>query len=277
MSFSGAPDGSKHSDFPALLKRKAPGQVDMQRPQLMQLSWSTKGILFILASLVSVAYCTSLIKDVNRVEKPMIFETVEVGPLGVNCFVLGCAASHEGVVIDPGGDVGRIAEIVQRHGLKVRYIINTHGHFDHVGGNLQAVKAFGAPLLIHESDAAMLGRAAEVAQMYGMQGENSPAPDSFLTEGMEIDFGRHRMKVLHTPGHTQGGCCLYLQAEKKVITGDTLFADSIGRTDLPGGSHEQLLASIKTKLFSLPDEVTAYPGHGPKTTIAHEKRHNPYF
>jgi glyoxylase-like metal-dependent hydrolase (beta-lactamase superfamily II) len=243
----------------------------------MQLSWSTTGFLFILASLVSVAYCTSLRKDVNRVEKPMIFETVEVGPLGVNCFVLGCASSREGVVIDPGGDVGRIVEIVQRHGLKIRYIINTHGHFDHVGGNLQAVKAFGAPLLIHESDAAMLGRAAEVAQMYGIQGENSPAADSFLTEGKEIIFGTHRMKVLHTPGHTQGGCCLYLEAEKKVITGDTLFADSIGRTDLPGGSHEQLLSSIRTKLFSLPDEVTAYPGHGPRTTIAHEKRHNPYF
>ena len=164
-----------------------------------------------------------------------------------------------------------------RHGLKIRYIINTHGHFDHVGGNLQAVKAFGAPLLIHESDAAMLGRAAEVARMYGMQGENSPAPDSFLAEGMEIVFGSHRMKVLHTPGHTQGGCCLYLEAEKKVITGDTLFADSIGRTDLPGGSHEQLLASIRTKLFTLPDDVTAYPGHGPETTIGHEKRNNPYF
>jgi len=277
MSFSGAPDGSKHSDFPVLLKRKTPGQVDMQRPQLMQLSWSTTGFLFILASLLSANYCTSFGKDVNRVEKPMIFESVEVGPLGVNCFILGCAASREGVVIDPGGDVGRISEIVQRHGLKIRYIINTHGHFDHVGGNLQAVKAFGAPLLIHENDAAMLGRAAEVANMYGMQGENSPAPDSFLAEGMEIAFGTHRMKVLHTPGHTQGGCCLYLEDEKKVITGDTLFADSIGRTDLPGGSHEQLLASVRSKLFTLPDEVTAYPGHGPKTTIGHEKRNNPYF
>jgi glyoxylase-like metal-dependent hydrolase (beta-lactamase superfamily II) len=277
MSFSGAPDGSKHSDLPALLKRKTPGQVDMQRPQLMQLSWSTTGFLFILASLLSANYCTSFGKDVNRVEKPMIFESVEVGPLGVNCFILGCAASREGVVIDPGGDVGRISEIVQRHGLKIRYIINTHGHFDHVGGNLQAVKAFGAPLLIHENDAAMLGRAAEVANMYGMQGENSPAPDSFLAETTEIVFGTHHMKVLHTPGHTQGGCCLYLEAEKKVITGDTLFADSIGRTDLPGGSHEQLLASVRTKLFTLPDEVTAYPGHGPKTTIGHEKRNNPYF
>jgi glyoxylase-like metal-dependent hydrolase (beta-lactamase superfamily II) len=277
MFFTEAPDGSKHSDFPSSLKRKTSGQVDMQRPQLMQFSWSTTGFFFILASIFSVAYCTSFRTDVNQAEKSMIFETLEVGPLGVNCFILGCAGSHEGVVIDPGGDMERIAGVVQRHQLKIRYIINTHGHFDHVGGNLQAVKAFGAPLLIHKNDAVMLGRAADVAHMYGMQGENSPEPDSFLTDNMEIVFGSHRMKVLHTPGHTQGGCCLYLAAEKKVITGDTLFADSIGRTDLPGGSHEQLLASIKTKLFTLPDEVTAYPGHGPKTTIGHEKRNNPYF
>lgn len=249
----------------------------MQRPQLIQFSWSTTGFLFILASVFVVGYCTSFRKDVNQVEKPMIFETLEVGPLGVNCFILGCATSHEGVVIDPGGDVDKIVAIVHKHDLKIRYIINTHGHFDHVGGNLQAVRAFGAPLLIHESDAAMLSRAAEVAGMYGMQGENSPAPDSFLAEDTEIVFGSHRIKVLHTPGHTQGGCCLYLEAEKKVITGDTLFADSIGRTDLPGGAHEQLLQSIRSKLFTLSDNVTAYPGHGPHTTIGHEKRNNPYF
>jgi glyoxylase-like metal-dependent hydrolase (beta-lactamase superfamily II) len=146
-----------------------------------------------------------------------------------------------------------------------------------VGGNRQAVAAFGAPLLIHEADAPMLGRAAEVSRMYGCSGENSPEPDRFLEDGMEIAFGAYRIKVLHTPGHTQGGCCLYLESERKVLTGDTLFADSIGRTDLPGGSHEQLLASIRQKLFTLPDDVTAYPGHGPETTIGHEKRNNPYF
>ena len=207
----------------------------------------------------------------------MIFESVEVGPLGVNCFILGCAASREGVVIDPGGDVGRISEIVQKHGLKIRYIINTHGHFDHVGSNLQAVKAFGAPLLIHENDAAMLGRAAEVANMYGMQGENSPAPDSFLAETTEIVFGTHHMKVLHTPGHTQGGCCLYLEAEKKVITGDTLFADSIGRTDLPGGDTATLLASLANEFLTLDDSVKVYSGHGPVTTIGRERLHNPFL
>jgi glyoxylase-like metal-dependent hydrolase (beta-lactamase superfamily II) len=249
----------------------------MQRPQLMQLSWSTTGILFILASLLTFAYCNSFGKDVNRVEKSMIFEKMEVGPLGVNCFVLGCATTREGVVIDPGGDMDRISEAVKRHDLKIRYIINTHGHFDHVGGNRKAVEAFGAQLLIHKDDSSMLGRAAEVAHMYGMQGENSPEPNDFLTNGMELSFGTHRIKVLYTPGHTQGGCCLYLEADHKIITGDTLFADSIGRTDLPGGSHDQLLSSIRTSLFTLPDDVIAYPGHGPETTIGHEKRNNPYF
>lgn len=207
----------------------------------------------------------------------MIFESLEVGPLGVNCMILGDADMKEGVVIDPGGNVERIAAVVERHGLKIRYIINTHGHFDHVGGNLQAVKTFKAPLLIHASDAEMLGRSAEVARMYGMHGENSPPADQLLEDNMDVSFGRFHMKVLHTPGHTQGGCCFYIESEKKVITGDTLFADSIGRTDLPGGSHQQLLSSIRSRLFTLPDDVTAYPGHGPATTIGHEKRSNPYF
>ena len=207
----------------------------------------------------------------------MVFEVIVVGPLSVNCLVLGCDETREGVVVDPGGDVESIIQAVRRHGLNIRYIINTHGHFDHVGGNRQAVAAFGAPLLIHQADAPMFERVADVGRMYGIPCENSPPADGFLTEGMEIGFGGSSMKVLHTPGHTPGGCCLYLAKENKVITGDTLFADSIGRTDLPGGSHDQLLASIRGKLFTLPDDVIVYPGHGPETTISHEKRHNPYF
>ena len=207
----------------------------------------------------------------------MIFEEIAVGPLSVNCFVLGCEASHDGIVVDPGGDVKLIEQTVRRHGLKISTIINTHGHFDHVGGNCGAVASFGARLLIHQADAYLLGKIAEVAGMYGMAGENSPEPDDFLHDGMEITFGNYALKVLHTPGHTKGGCCLYIESENLIITGDTLFADSIGRTDLQGGSHEQLLESIRIKLFTLPDSVTAYPGHGPKTTIGHEKICNPYF
>jgi glyoxylase-like metal-dependent hydrolase (beta-lactamase superfamily II) len=207
----------------------------------------------------------------------MIFETIPVGPLSVNCYIVACEQSREGIVVDPGGDADQIISLVQQHGLKIHTIINTHGHFDHVGGNCQLTATWGARLLIHQSDAPMLGRSAEVARRYGLHGDNSPEADGYLEDGMDIAFGAHQLKVLHTPGHTQGGCCLYFEDERKVITGDTLFADSIGRTDLPGGSHEQLLESIRTKLFTLPDDVVAYPGHGPQTTIGHEKRCNPYF
>lgn len=207
----------------------------------------------------------------------MIFDSLEVGPLGVNCFILGCEETREGVIIDAGGDAQRIIAAVTRLNLKIIHLINTHGHFDHIGANRAVMEQFGADLLIHANDSAMLSRAAEVARAYGIPGENSPEADKFLSDGMEITFGKYRMTVLHTPGHTQGGCCLYIETEKKLISGDTLFAESIGRTDLPGGSHEQLLESIRTRLFPLPDDVVVYPGHGPETTIAHEKNHNPYF
>ena len=207
----------------------------------------------------------------------MIFETIAVGPLSVNCYIVACEQSREGIVVDPGGDAELIARLVRQHDLKINTIINTHGHFDHVGGNHRVVASFGAKLMIHQADAPMLARSVEVARTYGLQGEKSPEADDFLTDGMEVVFGACRLKVLHTPGHTRGGCCLYFEDERKVITGDTLFADSIGRTDLPGGSHEQLLESIRTKLFTLPEDVIAYPGHGPETTIGHEKNHNPYF
>ena len=207
----------------------------------------------------------------------MIFETIAVGPLSVNCYIAGCEQNGEGIIVDPGGDSDLITRLVQQHGLKIHTIINTHGHFDHVGGNSRILETFKARLLIHQADAPMLGRSAEVARKYGLQGENSPEADAFLVDGMDIKFGTCRLKVLHTPGHTQGGCSLYFAEERIVITGDTLFADSIGRTDLPGGSHEQLLESIRTKLFTLPDDVTVYPGHGQHTTIGHEKSCNPYF
>ena len=123
----------------------------------------------------------------------------------------------------------------------------------------------------------MLSRVAAVAGMYGMSAQNSPAPDRFLEDGIVVEFGSHSLKVIHTPGHTPGGCCLYLVSEQLLISGDTLFADGVGRTDLPGGSHEQLVNSIRSKLFTLPDQTVVWPGHGPSTTIGHEKHHNPYL
>ncbi|HEY3309565.1 MAG TPA: MBL fold metallo-hydrolase [Desulfuromonadaceae bacterium] len=207
----------------------------------------------------------------------MIFEIVVVGPLEVNCFILGCKETGEGIVVDAGGDADKILTVVQNHDLTIKQVISTHGHFDHIGANRSLIERFSASYRIHEADVHMLERAADVARAYGMRGDNSPPPDAFLEDGMEIALGKVRIKVLHTPGHTQGGCCLYMEDEKKIITGDTLFADSIGRTDLPGGSHQQLLDSIRTKLFTLPADVVAYPGHGPQTTIGHEKANNPYF
>ncbi len=206
----------------------------------------------------------------------MLFATVVVGPLGVNCTILGCAETKEGVVIDPGADGPRILAKVKELGLTVKYVINTHGHFDHVGANKELLAATGAKLLIHEADVPFLGRAAKSAAMYGLVTENSPEPDEFLADGQLISFGQQQLKVLHTPGHTPGGCCLYHQASGQVITGDTLFADGVGRTDFPGSSYEDLAAGIKAKLFTLPEATVAYPGHGPSTTIGHEKQNNPY-
>jgi len=207
----------------------------------------------------------------------MTFDVVVVGPLGVNCFVLGCGATGQGVVVDPGGDVEQILASIRKRGLSVVSIINTHGHFDHVGGNRQLQAATGAELLIHPADEPMLARVAGVAGMYGLQAENSPAPDRLLEDGMLLSFGNRQLRVIHTPGHTPGGCCLYLESEQKLISGDTLFADGVGRTDLPGGSHAQLVNSIRSRLFTLPPQVQVWPGHGPATTIGHEQQHNPYL
>ncbi len=207
----------------------------------------------------------------------MIFETVVVGALGVNCLILGCNETRQGVVVDPGDDVELVQKQIAGHGLSIIAIINTHGHFDHVGGNQQMLKHNKAKLYIHQSDAPMLARVAQVAAMYGLSAENSPAPDIHLEDNLVIEFGNQRLMVIHTPGHTQGGCCLYLDEQQILISGDTLFAEGVGRTDLPGGSHSQLVQSIRNRLFVLPDKVKVYPGHGPATSIGHEKNHNPYL
>lgn len=206
----------------------------------------------------------------------MIFEILPVGPLSANSFIIGCEETKEGVVVDPGADPGKIISAIDRLGLRITSIISTHGHFDHIGGNLRLLEHTGAKLLVHEKDIHLLPMASDIAARYGGTSDNSPQPDSFLADEMIIPLGNYRIRVLHTPGHTPGGCCLYIASEGVLISGDTLFADGVGRTDFPGGSHQALIESIRTRLFTLPDNTKVYPGHGRPTTIGHEKRHNPY-
>ncbi|MBF0476941.1 MAG: MBL fold metallo-hydrolase [Deltaproteobacteria bacterium] len=205
----------------------------------------------------------------------MIIQTLVVGPIQANCFILGCEETHEAAVIDPGDEVPRILQALNREGLKASCIINTHCHFDHVGGNRALKEATGADLLIHAADAPGLARLSASAAAWGMAAEDSPPPDRTIADGDTICFGRINLQVIHTPGHSPGGVSLF--TDQMVFVGDTLFAGSIGRTDFPGGDYETLISGVRTKLFSLGDEVKVFPGHGPATSIGEEKRYNPFF
>lgn len=204
----------------------------------------------------------------------MIIKTLAVGPIMANCFILGCEETLEAAVIDPGDEADRILLALAESNLTTKLIINTHGHFDHVGANKRLNEVTGAPILIHPLDRPMLSQLADSAAAWGMAADNSPAPDRELQDGDEVTFGRITLKVLHTPGHTPGGISLYTDSE--VFVGDTLFAGSIGRTDFPGGSFETLKKSIQQKLFKLSDDLKVYPGHNQATTIGVEKRTNPF-
>ena len=204
----------------------------------------------------------------------MIIKTLAVGPIMANCFILGCEETLEAAVIDPGDEADRILFALAESNLTTKLIINTHGHFDHVGANKRLNEITGAPILIHPLDKPMLSQLANSAAAWGMKADNSPAPDRELQEGDEVTFGKMTLKVLHTPGHTPGGISLY--TDNEVFVGDTLFAGSIGRTDFPGGSFETLRESIQQKLFKLSDDLKVYPGHNQATTIGMEKRNNPF-
>ena len=205
----------------------------------------------------------------------MILRLLEVAPLQANCYILGCERTRQAAVIDPGGDVDRILMALAKDSLRLVYIINTHGHFDHAGGNLALKQATGAELVIHRADAAMVMHQGNVASTWGMDIQNSPSPDRYVQEGDIITFGDISLKVLHTPGHSAGG--ISLVTDNMVFVGDTLFAGSIGRTDFPGGDYDGLIRGVRTKIFTLGDDVVVYPGHGPKTTVGQEKRYNPFF
>ena len=200
-----------------------------------------------------------------------ILKVLPVGLISANCYIFGCAETKEAVIIDPGAEDVEIKRQVAVLGLSPKCVINTHGHADHIGANSK----MGLPIFIHASDAQCLTN--PVKNVSGMIGIpiSSPPASRLLEDGDTIEIGGLFLEVLHTPGHTQGSICL--RFEDAVFTGDTLFAEGVGRTDLPGGSEVKLMKSIKEKLFTLPDDTKVYPGHGPATTIGHEKGHNPFF
>jgi hydroxyacylglutathione hydrolase len=207
----------------------------------------------------------------------MILETIAVGALAVNCYIVGSEATHEAAVIDPGDDAERITSALHRRGLKLKYIILTHAHFDHAGAAKELFEKTAARVMVHEKDAAFLKNISVQAAIFGMHVDEPPRPDIFLKGGDKIEIGDVEMEVIETPGHTPGGISLYIKKAHVVFTGDTLFWGSIGRTDLPGGDYNIIIHSLKDKLGALPDDTKVYPGHGDDTTIGFEKEQNPYF
>lgn len=197
------------------------------------------------------------------------------GPLEENVFLLADAETKRAAIIDPGIESEGLLETIQREHWRLDYIINTHGHFDHVSGNAFFKGRTGAELLIHAADLPLLEGLVEHSMVFGFRPSPSPRPDRFLKEGDVLKLGGLAVGVLHTPGHSPGGVTLHVA--DRLFVGDALFAGSIGRTDLPGGSYETLIASVRSKILTFPDETRVYPGHGPETTVGRERRTNPFF
>jgi hydroxyacylglutathione hydrolase len=220
--------------------------------------------------------------------KGLIHEVIPVGMLQCNCSILGDAETGEAIVVDPGDEVGRILEVIHRHNLKVRAIVSTHTHIDHVGGLAALHRATGAPVLIHDADLGLYRTLDVQAHWLGVATPETVEIRDFVKEGDTLRWGGYAARVLHTPGHTPGSISLVIDGTatpvhedgahtKLVLAGDTLFQGSIGRTDLPGGSFPQIIRSIQHKLLVLPDDVVVFPGHGGATTIGDEREHNPFL
>jgi hydroxyacylglutathione hydrolase len=211
----------------------------------------------------------------------MILETQAVGPFMKNGFVVGCEETRDAVLIDPGDEVPSLLSFAEREALAIRAILLTHAHVDHVTGVAAAKRVLGVPIYLHRDDLFLYERAVEMGRMFGLRVEPQPPIDEFYTPGQVIRFGEYEARPHHTPGHCPGGVCLQIgrngAAGKDLFVGDTLFAGSIGRTDLPGGDYDTLLASIRGVLFPFGDDAVVYPGHGPSTTIGNERRTNPFL
>lgn len=200
-----------------------------------------------------------------------------MGPLQCNCTLLGDEEAGEAIVIDPGDEVSRIYRRITDLGLKLKQILITHAHIDHVGGAVKLKRLTGAPILLNENDLPLLKMMDQQAAWLGVPTPEVTAPDASLVDGLQVGLERYPARVLHTPGHTQGSVCLHFELLKMILAGDTLFAGSIGRTDLPGGNSRQIIESIESQLMSLPDETRVLPGHGPATTIGAERNTNPFL
>jgi hydroxyacylglutathione hydrolase len=211
----------------------------------------------------------------------MIVEMRAVDPFFKNGFVVGCEDTREGILIDPGDEVQELLQAVDEHELAIKYILLTHAHLDHVTGVARAKDALQAPVGLHRADNFLYERVVEQGMMFGLRAEPQPAVDFFYEGEGPLTFGRYDVAVLHTPGHCPGGVCLAVgrqgETERTLFVGDTLFAGSIGRTDLPGGDFETLLASIRDVLFRFPEDTVVYAGHGEPTTIGREKLTNPFL
>ena len=209
----------------------------------------------------------------------MLRKSLAVGPVGCNCTVVVCPITHEALIVDPGGDAGKILALLPKLGARAVGIVHTHGHFDHILGTREVAAATGAPVSIHGGDLDLYQGLVRQARHFDLVAEEPPQPVQILAGGETLRFGQLQARVLHTPGHTPGSVGLFIEATGEaplLLAGDTLFEGGIGRTDFPGGSSQQILRSIRDKLFALPDETVVVPGHGPETTIGEEREHNPY-
>lgn len=205
----------------------------------------------------------------------MIFKTIVVGDLSVNCFIMACEETKKGIVIDPGDNIDGILSIVKEYDIDVVEIVATHGHFDHIGRVTTLKEKTGAPFTIHQADMFMVEGLVEIASFLSIDTDPSPDVDRFIDEGDTITFGNETLNILHVPGHAPGNVAFTWPGH--AIVGDTVFAGSIGRTDLEGADPQILMDSIRTKILTLPDNTILHPGHGPDTTVAQEKRTNPFL
>ena len=207
----------------------------------------------------------------------MIHEILPVGPLQCNCSVIGDESTREAMVIDPGDDIEDVLALIRKHNLQVKQIIITHAHIDHVGGAMKLRAATGAPILLNQNDYSLLKMLDMQAAWIGMASPGKVEIDQSIGQADTVRAGSLTADVIHTPGHTEGSICLYFPADKKLIAGDTLFAGSIGRTDLPGGSFQKIINSLQEKVLALPDDTIVVPGHGELTTIGDERETNPFL